>query len=130
MLIKPLMSALRKIIEKIGFEFISLFNERKMDELSEMFCNTTYLVSPLVKDLFPESKTDRIDGKEKVKEYYKRLVKKNPDFYLKYNESYFDIKSKKFKYDALLRNGNHIVSQISINEQGKIEYIITEYLND
>ncbi len=117
----------RRIIKKIGYDFITLFNERKIDELSNMWSKGMYIESSLVKKIYPFSDSNRIEGRDNVVAYYKELVKKIPSYYLNFNDECFNINSKKIVYNSLLKTGERNISEVSLNEQGKIEYIITNY---
>ncbi|HMN33693.1 MAG: hypothetical protein IT215_03895 [Chitinophagaceae bacterium] len=120
----------RRIINKIVYDFITLFNERKIDELSNMWSKEMYIESSLVKTVYPYSQSNRIEGKENVVAYYKELVKKLPSYYLIFNENNYKVNSKKVVYDALLKTGERNISEVSLNEHGKIEYIITNYVHN
>lgn len=118
-----------KIIEQISNDYTNAWNNEDLEKLGSFLHKNVVVRSPQISKLFPENTDSELQGKDKVKEYWKRLFEEVGG--LKVEQISLNKKGRTVTtVNKVVAHNTTIIEEFILDEYGFILYLKYTYLHD
>lgn len=118
-----------KIIEQISNDYTNAWNNEDLEKLGSFLHKNVVVKSPQISKLFPENTDSELQGKDKVKEYWKRLFKEVGG--LKVEQISLNKKGRTVTtVNKVVAHNTTIIEEFILDEYGFILDLKYTYLHD
>lgn len=118
-----------KIIEQISNDYTNAWNNEDLEKLGSFLHKNVVVRSPQISKLFPENTDSELQGKDKVKEYWKRLFEEVGG--LKVEQISLNKKGRTVTtVNKVVAHNTTIIEEFILDEYGFILDLKYTYLHD
>ena len=113
------------LMEQITREFISDWNEKRLDKLSMLLSEHIQVESPKVKEILPDNEGSQVKGKEAVMRYWGEL---NRNYFVFLTLKQFEKQDRTIHcvLDYGVKN-SEMLAHFTFTEYGKFDDMVIEY---